>query len=94
MQGSVLDGLSATWFQDLTLVNGRLKQTNFHNYRLLRMNEAPELNIQLPPSGGGASGMGEPYLPATAAAVCNAIFAATGKRVRNLPIVDADLGWT
>ena len=94
VQGSVLDGLSATWFQDLTLVNGRLKQTNFHNYRLLRMNEAPELNIQLPPSGGGASGMGEPYLPATAAAVCNAIFAATGKRVRNLPIVDADLGWT
>ncbi|MEI6491684.1 MAG: molybdopterin cofactor-binding domain-containing protein [Verrucomicrobiota bacterium] len=94
VQGSVLDGLSASWFQDLTLANGRLKQTNFHNYRLLRMNEAPELDIQLPPSGGGASGMGEPYLPATAAAVCNAIFAATGKRVRNLPIVDADLSWT
>jgi isoquinoline 1-oxidoreductase subunit beta len=93
IEGSVMDGLSATWLQALTLEKGRLVETNFHDYPLIRMNQAPVIDIHVN-TGNGFSGMGEPYLPATAAAITNAIFAACGHRVRQLPIRKADLAWS
>lgn len=92
IEGSVLDGLSATWLQEITLDKGCITQTNFNDYPILRINQAPKLDIHINIDGFG--GMGEPYIPATSAAITNAIFAATGKRVRKLPIRQADLAWT
>ena len=86
------DGLSATWLQMITLDEGRIVETNFNDYPLLRMNQAPAIDIHIN-SGSGFPGMDEPYLPATAAAIPNAIFAPTGKRVRDLPIRKTDLSW-
>ena len=93
VEGSVMDGLSATWMQMLTLDKGRLVETNYTDYPLLRMNQAPVLDIHVN-TGNGFSGMGEPYLSATSAAITNAIFAACGVRVRDLPIRAADLAWS
>jgi len=76
----------------ITLDEGRIVETNFNDYPLLRMNQAPAIDIHIN-SGSGFPGMDEPYLPATAAAIPNAIFAPTGKRVRDLPIRKTDLSW-
>jgi isoquinoline 1-oxidoreductase beta subunit len=95
VQGSILDGISAAWFQKITIERGAAAQTNFDDYPMLRMNDSPRLlevhfvKSTLPPTG-----LGEPALPAAAPAVCNAIFAATGKRVRTLPIVTESLKWS
>jgi isoquinoline 1-oxidoreductase beta subunit len=94
IEGSVMDQISAAWFQLLTLDKGRLVESNFTDYPLLRMNQAPPLLDIHVNTGHDFSGMGEPYVPATPAAVTNAIFAATGHRVRDLPIRNADLKWS
>jgi isoquinoline 1-oxidoreductase beta subunit len=95
VQGAMLDGISAAWFQKLTIERGAAAQTNFSDYRMLRMNHAPPVvDVQFVKSSAPPTGLGEPGLPAAAPAVCNAIFAATGKRVRTLPIADASLRWS
>ncbi len=95
VQGSILDGISAAWFQKITIERGAAAQTNFDDYPMLRMNTSPRLmEVHFIPSAAPPTGLGEPALPAAAPAVCNAIFAATGKRIRTLPIVGESLKWS
>ncbi len=95
VQGAMLDGISAAWFQKITIERGAAAQTNFDEYPMLRMNHAPPLvEVHFVKSVAPPTGLGEPGLPAAAPAVCNAIFAATGKRVRTLPIIGEDLKWS
>ena len=95
VQGAILDGLSAAWFQKITIERGAAAQTNFRDYRMLRMNDAPRLmEVHFVKSVAPPTGLGEPALPAAAPAVCNAVFAATGKRIRTLPIITESLKWS
>ena len=95
VQGSMLDGISAAWFQKVTIERGAAAQTNFNKYPMLRMNHAPPvIDVRFIPSSAPPTGLGEPALPPAAPAVCNAIFAATGRRIRTLPIADDTLKWT
>jgi len=95
VQGAMLDGISAAWFQKITIEHGAAAQSNFDAYPMLRMNHSPPLvNVHFVKSVAPPTGLGEPGLPAAAPALCNAIFAATGKRIRTLPIVDTDLKWS
>jgi isoquinoline 1-oxidoreductase beta subunit len=94
VQGAMLDGISAAWFQKITIERGGVAQTNFSDYPMLRMKHAPPVvDVEFIKSDAPPTGLGEPGLPAAAPAVCNAIFAATGIRVRTLPIVDGSLKW-
>ena len=86
MQGGVVFGLSAAMYGEITIENGRVKQGNFNDYPVLRMPEMPVVEVHIVPSTDALGGIGEPSVPPTAPAVCNAIFAATGKRIRRLPI--------
>ena len=94
-EGSVIFGLTAALFGKITIKNGIPVQGNFDTYRMVRLAEAPKIDVHLVPSGGKVwGGAGEPATPPIAAAVANAIFAATGKRIRTLPIRDHDLSYT
>ena len=86
MEGGILFGITGVLFGEITLQNGRVEQSNFHNYRTLRINETPEVAVYLVQSTEAPGGIGEPGTSAVAPAVCNAIFAATGKRIRKLPV--------
>ena len=86
-QGSVIDGISMMARQHISIKQGRIEQTNFHQYPLLRMGQRPEIDVQFLQTDNVPTGMGEPALPPVAAAVCNAIFTATGQRIRRLPII-------
>ena len=70
----------------ITLKNGRVQEGNFDSYRLLRLNQMPEVEVYIVHNNEAPGGIGEPGTPPIAPAVCNAIFAATGKRIRHLPI--------
>src|SRR6266576_133798 len=85
-QSNVVYGLTAALFGQIDIDRGRVVQSNFHDYRMLRLAEMPKVEVHLVPSDGPPGGVGEAALPALAPAVCNAIFAATGKRIRRLPI--------
>lgn len=85
-EGSVVFGLSAALFGEINIVDGKVREQNFHNYRLLRINEVPKIEVHLMESGEKPGGMGEPVVALVAPAVCNAIYSATGKRLRKLPI--------
>jgi isoquinoline 1-oxidoreductase beta subunit len=92
MEGGVIFGLSAALYGKITVKNGVPEQGNFDSYRMVRLAQAPKIDVYPVPSGGKAwGGAGEPSTPPIAAAVANAIFAATGKRLRSLPISDHDL---
>lgn len=94
VQGAILDGISAAWFQKLTIETGAAAQTNFNQYRMLRMRNAPStVDVEFVKSDAPPTGLGEPGLPAAAPALCNAIFAASGVRVRTLPIAEVSLKW-
>jgi isoquinoline 1-oxidoreductase beta subunit len=72
---------------EITATGGRIDQSNFHNYPVARMNEAPvETHVHIVPSSEPPAGVGEPGVPPIAPAICNAVFAATGKRIRELPL--------
>jgi CO/xanthine dehydrogenase Mo-binding subunit len=86
VESAVVFGLSAALRQEITFANGRVQQGNFHDFPALRMHEMPKIEVHLVPSDDPPRGVGEPGLPPVAPAVTNAIFAATGKRVRSLPI--------
>ena len=90
MEGGVVFGLSAALFGEITFENGRVQQSNFHDYPMLRMNEMPEVEVHIIPSAEKMGGVGEPGVPPVAPALANAIFAATGKRIRRLPIRPED----
>ena len=91
MEGGLIYGLTAARFGEITLDRGRVQQTNFHTYPMLRINQAPVTEVHILESGEAPGGLGEPGVPTVAPAVCNAIFAATGKRIRRLPIRPDDL---
>jgi isoquinoline 1-oxidoreductase beta subunit len=94
VQGAMLDGISAAWFQRITIRRGAAAETNFDGYPMLRINQSPpEIAVHFIPGGATPTGLGEPGLPPAAPAVCNAIFAATGKRIRTLPFTEEDLSW-
>ena len=87
VEGSVIQGLSAALGEQITLQNGRVFQQNFHDYPVLRLAEAPlNIDVRIRPGGAAPTGAGEPALPPVAPALTNAIFAATGQRIRDLPI--------
>jgi isoquinoline 1-oxidoreductase beta subunit len=86
MESAINYGLTAALYGEISFENGRVQQSNFHDYQILRMNEAPEIEVAIINSGEAMGGAGEPGTPPIAPAVANAIFAATGKRVRRLPI--------
>ncbi len=86
MEGGIVFGLTAALKGKVTLEKGRVKQSNFHDYPLLTMREMPVIEVHLVPSNLEPGGVGEPGTPPIAPAVVNAVFAATGKRVRNLPL--------
>ncbi|WP_164851258.1 xanthine dehydrogenase family protein molybdopterin-binding subunit [Larkinella soli] len=85
--GAILDGLGAALYGQVTIEKAAARQTNFHQYRMLRMSEAPEVEVHLVESRKAPKGLGEMGLPPVAAAVCNAVFAATGRRIRRLPLL-------
>ena len=85
-QGAILDGLGQALHMAVTLENGRVVQGNFDTYHLLRMHEAPPVEVHFLRSDNDPTGLGEPALPPVLPALCNALFAATGKRIRTLPI--------
>jgi isoquinoline 1-oxidoreductase beta subunit len=86
VQGAALDGIGQALAQRLNIVNGRAVQSNFHDYVLLRMSQAPPVEVHFRRTDNPPTGLGEPALPPVIPALCNAIFAASGKRVRRLPI--------
>ncbi len=95
VQGSVIDGISVLLYQELDIERGRVVQSNFHDYTIIRMPQAPtSVEVHFLQTDYPVTGLGEPAFPPVAPAICNAIFAATGKRVRQLPLSHTDLRWT
>jgi CO/xanthine dehydrogenase Mo-binding subunit len=86
LEGSAVFGLSAALKQRITLENGRVQQRNFHDFELLRMHESPKIETYIRHNEAAPTGIGEPGVPVIAPAVANAVFAATGKRLRDLPL--------
>jgi isoquinoline 1-oxidoreductase beta subunit len=86
LESAVVFGLSAALYGEITLREGRVQQSNFHDYRPLRLHEMPVVEVHIVPSTERPSGVGEPGVPPVAPAVANAVFAATGKRLRRLPL--------
>jgi isoquinoline 1-oxidoreductase beta subunit len=91
MEGGIVFGLTAALKGQFTIEKGRVQQSNFHNYEMLRLNETPNVEVHIVPSNEAPGGVGEPGTAPIAGAVCIAIFAATGKPIRRLPIRAEDL---
>jgi isoquinoline 1-oxidoreductase beta subunit len=89
MEGAANFGMTATLTGEITIANGAVEQSNFDSYRTLRMPDAPPIEVHLVESGEAIGGMGEPGVPPIMPAVANAVFAATGRRIRRLPLLDA-----
>jgi len=87
MESAIIFGLSAALYVKIIIKGGSVEQSNFHAYPCVRMNDTPQVEVHIVPSGEKPGGVGEPGTPPIAPAVCNALFALTGKRIRTLPIV-------
>ena len=91
-EGAAVMGTSLALYGEITATNGAIDQSNFDSFQVARMNIAPrETNVYIVPSEAPPAGIGEPGLPPFAPALCNAVFAATGKRIRELPLTKAGL---
>lgn len=93
VQGAIIDGLSELMHQEITLHGGRVVQTNFDTHQLLRIRQAPQIEVTFVKSEHEPTGLGEPALPPLIPAVCNAIFSATGQRIRSLPLSSSGYTW-
>jgi len=91
IESSVAYGLSATLLSKITFKDGKVEQSNFHDYPVLRMSEMPRVDVHLVASSEKPGGIGEPIVATTGPCVANAVFNATGKRIRKLPIQADDL---
>ena len=94
MESGIIYGLTAAMYSEISIRRGAVAQSNFHDYPMLRMNESPEIETYIVNSGGKIGGAGEPGTPPAAPALTNAIFDATGKRIRELPVRLHDLSGT
>jgi isoquinoline 1-oxidoreductase beta subunit len=92
MEGGIVFGLSAALFGAVTLADGRVQQGNFDDYPILRIDETPQIEVHIVESTEKPTGVGEPGVPPIAAAVGNAVFAATGLRLRRLPMTREEVG--
>jgi isoquinoline 1-oxidoreductase beta subunit len=91
VESATVYALTAALYGEITIKDGRVEQSNFHDYRMLRLAQMPKVETVIVPGGGFWGGVGEPPVAVVAPALCNAIFAATGKRVRSLPLKNHDL---
>lgn len=91
MEGGIIFGLTAALYGEITIENGQARESNFHNYKMLRISESPEIEVYIASSTEKMGGAGEPGVAPIAAALANALFAATGKRLRRLPVHMEDL---
>jgi isoquinoline 1-oxidoreductase beta subunit len=94
VQGGVLDGLSEALGQEITIANGRTEQSSFADFPLIKLTQVPPVEVHWKKTEFPPTGLGEPSLPPAIPALTNAIFAATGKRIRSLPLSKHDLKWT
>ena len=91
MQGAAVFGMSLTFYGKITAKNGAIEQSNYHDYKMIRMHEAPKIHVEIVNNTEKPTGVGEPGVPVIAPAIVNAIFKATGKRYHNLPLSDYNL---
>ena len=91
VMGAIVDGYGHAMFGKLSFKDGASEQNNFHNYRMIRMKEIPEIDAHFIDNGIDPTGLGEPALPPTGGAVANAIFKASGIRIKNQPFIEENL---
>lgn len=91
MEGAAIFGMSLAFYGKITAKNGAIEQSNYHDYKMIRMNEVPNIHVEIVESDANPTGVGEPGVPVIAPAIVNAIYKATGKRYYNLPLSDYDL---
>ncbi len=91
MESGIIFGVTMAMYGEITIEDGKIQQSNFHDYKIARMHEAPAVDVYIVPSTDAMGGAGEPCVPPTAPAIANAIFAATGKRIRKLPFGSINL---